>query len=168
MIRITATLIGDREVSLRLQTLRALRFTAFHDEAAKYMRRSVEQNYEAQSAPSGTPWRPHSPAYLQWLASHGASPGPGVLQLSGRMKRSLMTRANETQGTVFYRSVRYRDALHGRGATTDTLALYHTFGVSARAIPPRPQMGFSTSRDDVAALEAMLRRFVTTTMSATA
>lgn len=163
MFTLTLESGGTKTLLLSLNTLRTLDFTAFHEQAADYMKKSVRLNYFSQSAPDGTPWPEHGPPYLSWLAARGGTAG-GVLQLRSRMRDSLDTSSGPRQGRVFYKSVGYNDRLHGRGITTDLLALYHTGGTlkkeSLFRYAPRPQMGFSTTRGDVAELTAMLRRVV--------
>jgi len=165
MIAIKTELIGALTLELRLSTLASMRFEAFHREAADYMKGSVEENYRSKTAPDGTPWRGHGIEYPKWLAQRGGAPRD-VLDLTGAMKSSLATSANEAEGRVFYRSTGYSDAWHGAGITSGRLAWLHQVGASTpafpwRRLPKRPQMGFSTGRGDVAKIEAMLRRFVT-------
>lgn len=175
MIQFSVEVRGVTEVSLRLSTLLILRFEAFHREAANYMKGSVEENYRSKTAPDGSPWRGHGVEYPKWLAQRGGAPRD-ILDLTGAMKSSLATTANEAEGRVFYRSQSYGDRLHGAGITTDKLAFYHqgrwddTGPTSARtpmfpwrALPRRRQMGFSTPRRDIERLQEMLRRFVTAT-----
>jgi phage gpG-like protein len=170
-IAITSQLTGAQTITLTLNALAQMTLKGFHEQAAEYMKASVEENYQRQESPSGTPWRSHGSAYLQWLTERGASPGP-VLQLTGGMRDSLRQRATEAEGVVYYASVSYGDRLHGGNITT-SLPWIHTVGASTpkfpwRQIPARPQMGFSTSRDDVGALETMLKRFVESQLAATA
>lgn len=160
MFTLTLDIGGTKALLVSINTLRTLDFTAFHDQAAQHMKRSVEKNYEAEQSPTGTPWRRHSPAYLLWLTRMGSPHPSGILNLSGAMKRSLDTASGPRQGRVFYRSEGYADRLHTLGVTTDVLAAVHTTGDSGRNLPRRPQMGFSSTRGDVAELTAMLGRFV--------
>jgi phage gpG-like protein len=164
MITITTELIGSTELLLTINALATIRFEAFHREAADYMKGSVEENYRSKTAPDGTPWRGHGVEYPKWLAQRGGTPKE-VLDLTGAMKSSVTAEADENKGRVFYRSQGYGDRWHGAGITTDRLAWLHQAGAHTpafpwRGIPKRPQMGFSTTRGDVAHLKAMLRRFV--------
>ena len=163
MFTFTREIGGSKALLLSINTLRTLNLTAFHEQAADHMQKSVRVNYFSQSAPDGTPWPSHGEAYLQWLARRGGAAG-GVLQLTGHMRDSLRKEGTAHSGRVWYSSQGYADGLHGRGVTTDWLALYHTGGTTKREslfrYPRRPQMGFSTTRGDVAELTAMLGRFV--------
>ena len=172
MITITTQLIGALTLELRLSTLLAMRFEAFHREAADYMKSSVQENYRSKTAPDGTPWQPHGQTYPKWLADRGGSLGD-VLRLTGKMFSSVTAEGNQDRGRVFYRSEGYGDKLHDPGVTTDRLAFYHTIGSWRPGkpwvrVPKRPQMGFSTGRGDVANIEAMLRRFVVAQVAAVA
>lgn len=166
MIAVRVAFKGDRALLFTLNALKAMDFTTFHHQAAEHMAGSVRQNYAQQQAPDGTPWRQHGEQYLLWLAQKGVSPGR-VLDLTGAMKQSIDTHADAGGGRVFYRSQSYNDEFHGDGVTTDLLAVFHTFGTTKKSslfrYPARPQMGFSTSRDDVGQLTAMLSRFVSDT-----
>lgn len=164
MLSVQIAFKGERALLLTLNALKTMTFTAFHDAAAKHMKESVEQNYASQQAPDGTPWRAHGQEYLLWLQRQGQTPGP-VLALTGGMRDSLSTHADAGGGRVFYDSKTYNDTVHGKGVTTDLLAVFHTFGTDEESsslftYPPRPQLGFSESRDDVGQLTAMLSRFV--------
>jgi len=169
-IQITTEITGLTHLTLTLSTLASMRFEAFHREAADYMKGSVEENYRSKTAPDGSTWRGHGVEYPKWLAQRGGAPRE-VLDLTGGMKSSLTSDANEARGRVFYGSKGYGDRLHGAGITTDKLAFFHTIGAHTpafpwRGLPKRPQMGFSTARGDVAKIETMLRRFVVAQVAA--
>lgn len=163
MFTFTLEVGGGKALLLSINAIRTLSLTAFHEEAADYMRDSVRQNYASQSAPDGTPWEGHGAPYLSWLTSRGGAAG-GVLQLTGHMRDSLSTKGTAGFGRVWYASKGYADRFHGRGVTTDLLALFHTGGTQKREslfrYPKRPQMGFSSARGDVAELTTRLRRYV--------
>lgn len=167
---ISVELRGTTELMFTINGLRTMDFTKYHQDAAEYMKRSVQENYRSKTAPDGSTWSPHGDRYPQWLAERGGSLGD-VLRLTGKMYSSVVAEGNAQRGKVSYASQGYGDRLHGAGITTDKLAFFHTIGAHTpafpwRGLPKRPQMGFSRNRADVSELTAMLSRFINAKLAA--
>lgn len=92
--------------------------------AAAVVARAIERNFEEEGRPA--PWQPLSPRYERWKTAH--FPGRGILELTGRLRRSIRTRIEAAP-----------DGSAAVVASTDvSYAPFHQFGAPAGNLPARP------------------------------
>lgn len=111
--------------------------TPFHAMVGEHMLLSLDERFETETAPDGTPWQRHAPATIaNRLARFGNAPLT-ILRQSGHLAGSFNYRAN---------------AEEMRLGTPVVYAAIHHFGGEAGVnrkvtIPPRPILGLSPDNE---------------------
>jgi len=120
----------------------------FFRNVGEHLLNSVRDNFEAESAPDGTPWQPLSPVTIAARQSRGLAPHP-ILRVTGGLVGSINYAADN--GAV-------------RVGTAKVYAAIHHFGGQAGrggkvTIPARPYLGMSA--DDQAAIMELAEEWLT-------
>lgn len=115
MLRLT---LNARPLELRLEALaaRLSDLKGLLERITPLAARAIERNFDAEGRPH--PWPPLAPATLR-----RKPPGLKILELTGRLRRSIRTRV-EGRALVLSTHVPYAAA--------------HQFGLPQRRLPPRP------------------------------
>ncbi|PHR19285.1 MAG: phage virion morphogenesis protein [Hoeflea sp.] len=123
----------DIEAELRRRLAQMEDLTPFHTIVGEHLLVSLDERFESETSPDGSPWQRHAPATTTHrLKKHGNAPLT-ILRLRGRLAGSFSYQANSD---------------HARVGTPVVYAAIHHFGGKAGrnrkvTIPARPYLGLS-------------------------
>lgn len=123
----------DTEAELTRRLAQMDDLTPFHAIVGEHLLVSLDERFESETAPDGSPWQRHSPVTTAHrLGTYGNAPLT-ILRLSGRLAGSFNYQANSDHvrvGTpVVYAAIHHFSGKAGRNRTV--------------TIPARPYLGLS-------------------------
>lgn len=142
--------VEDEEIRTGLPGLigKMENMAALHKSVGEHMLNSVEDNFDNETAPDGTPWAHHAPATVASRLRRNGNAELTILRESGALAGSFNYEADADQVEI--------------GTPTIYAAIHHFGGAAGRNqsvdIPARPILGVSS--DDEIALAEMAQDFL--------